>query len=51
MQVRPLATRTVFDEFGGFQDKQAAGRCGQKNWTTVNQTNDGVVIRFRISAV
>ena len=32
-------------------DNQAAGRFGQIDSTTANQTNDGFVIRFRISAV
>ena len=41
----------MFDEFGGFQDNQASGRFRQIDSTTANQTNDGVVIRFRISAV
>ena len=42
---------TVFAEFGGFQNNQASGRFRPIDSTPANQTNDGVVIRFRISAV
>ena len=49
--LRQHRSPTVFDEFGGFQDNQASGRFRQIDSTTANQTNDGVVIRFRISAV
>ena len=40
----------MFDEFGGLQDNQAAGRFRQIDATTANQTKAGVAIRFRIFA-